>query len=132
MTTSLPRFQPVSLLISTLALLNESSMILNPNINREAFVKTNDGILRGSVETSRIGRDYAKYLGIPYAQPPVGDLRFEVRKIRIFWLKNVLKMNFLFILATSANKTMGWNKRCHKLWVTLSAVQYCVKSFHWR
>jgi len=42
-------------------------------------VQTNTGKLVGTVGKSRIGREYYEYVGIPYGQPPVGDLRFEVR-----------------------------------------------------
>lgn len=35
------------------------------------------GRVRGKVLTSAGGRRYLAYLGIPYAQPPVGDLRFK-------------------------------------------------------
>ncbi|XP_035716357.1 venom carboxylesterase-6-like [Folsomia candida] len=35
------------------------------------------GKLQGLVATSRGGRQYYQYLGIPYAKPPVNELRFE-------------------------------------------------------
>ncbi len=42
-------------------------------------VRTEQGDLQGIQSISRDGRVYYEYLGIPYAKPPVGYLRFEVR-----------------------------------------------------
>ena len=36
------------------------------------------GQIRGFQMTSAAGRDFYAYRGIPYAKPPVGDLRFSV------------------------------------------------------
>jgi len=41
-------------------------------------VETSYGKLTGISGHSRNGREYFGYLGIPYAQPPVGQLRYEV------------------------------------------------------
>ena len=35
-------------------------------------------IINGTVETSRNGRTYQRFYGIPYAEPPTGVLRFQV------------------------------------------------------
>ncbi|KAJ8673052.1 hypothetical protein QAD02_004313 [Eretmocerus hayati] len=43
----------------------------------EPIVTVNDGSLRGVLKTSCEGYDYYAFLGIPYAKPPVGDLRFK-------------------------------------------------------
>lgn len=40
-------------------------------------VNTTDGVLKGQVLRSRDGRPYYSYTGIPYAKPPVGNLRFQ-------------------------------------------------------
>ncbi len=37
------------------------------------------GQVRGSQMTSQVGRSFYAFRGIPYAKPPVGDLRFSVR-----------------------------------------------------
>lgn len=44
------------------------------------LVKTKQGFVQGITGQSRGGRVFYEYLGIPYAKPPVGDLRFEVRR----------------------------------------------------
>jgi hypothetical protein len=44
-------------------------------------VHVQQGTLRGTYLTSRFGRKFAAFQGIPYAQPPIGDLRFKVRVI---------------------------------------------------
>ena len=41
-------------------------------------VTTNYGQVKGVISISREGKQYYEYLGIPYAKPPTGNLRFEV------------------------------------------------------
>ena len=43
------------------------------------FADTNYGKLKGFTFPSREGNEFYQFLGIPYASPPVGRLRFEVR-----------------------------------------------------
>lgn len=40
---------------------------------------TSGGMVVGTYMTSREGRTFSAYLGIPFAKPPLGPLRFEVR-----------------------------------------------------
>lgn len=42
------------------------------------IVKTSLGTILGTLKQSDEGRDYASFEGIPYAKPPVDDLRFKV------------------------------------------------------
>ena len=44
----------------------------------DPIVKTNYGKIRGQWLRSRENRSIASFIGIPYAEPPVSDLRFKV------------------------------------------------------
>lgn len=48
------------------------------DIESELLVSTALGSLSGSYFTSRSGRPFVAFRGIPYAKPPVDDLRFKV------------------------------------------------------
>lgn len=48
------------------------------------LVTVKNGTLEGTVMKTRKGRDIFGFRGIPYALPPVGELRFEVSKSRFF------------------------------------------------
>jgi carboxylesterase type B len=41
------------------------------------------GGLRGRTMTTTAGITYYSFQGIPYAKPPVGALRFQVRRSRV-------------------------------------------------
>lgn len=45
----------------------------------ELEVRIADGTLKGKVLRSRDGRSYYSYTSIPYAKPPIGELRFKVK-----------------------------------------------------
>jgi len=44
----------------------------------DILVEVDQGALTGMKLKSRGGRDYLAFLGIPYAKPPMGELRFQV------------------------------------------------------
>lgn len=46
--------------------------------NGEPVISTSVGRLQGNFAKSREGRTYYEFLGVPYAEPPLGNLRFEV------------------------------------------------------
>ena len=39
------------------------------------------GSIQGIISQSRDGREFDEWLGIPYAEPPVGELRYVVSKL---------------------------------------------------
>lgn len=47
-------------------------------MDRNPTVSTQEGKLRGKVCFDFIGRQYFSFQGIPYAKPPLGQLRFKV------------------------------------------------------
>lgn len=64
-------------LLSTAATIGEAAPA--PTLSRPPIVKTNSGDIQGSVATSFLDRrTYYSFRGIPYAQPPIGPLRFKV------------------------------------------------------
>lgn len=44
-------------------------------------VKVAEGILEGETINNEFGGTYHSFKGIPFAEPPVGDLRFKVCEI---------------------------------------------------
>ena len=57
-------------------------------------VSTKQGVLVGARRKTQNGFEYDDFLNIPYAKPPVGDLRFKVINIFIkdfMYLLKVLK-----------------------------------------
>lgn len=77
-------------------------------------VGTKYGALRGIKSVSRGGREYFEFLGVPYAKPPTGQLRFEVSKLAtnsgkgcdISWhtYLSLLKFNWLVSMHGGGNK----------------------------
>lgn len=48
------------------------------------IVSTSSGKVRGIILRSRLGKNFLSFKGVPYAEAPVGRLRFSVRQIQIF------------------------------------------------
>lgn len=56
-----------------------------------------EGKLRGRSETLLGGEVYYSFKGIPYASPPIGDLRFKVNCKNLFYIIHAFKMLLLII-----------------------------------
>jgi hypothetical protein len=72
-----------------LRLLFYSAFLMNSAQADRPLVNTTLGKVEGVWHTSEKGVKYAAFMGIPYAKPPIGKLRFEV-KLDLFFcnLKN--------------------------------------------
>ena len=46
----------------------------------DVTIETKQGTLQGVVKFARNGEQYHAYLGIPYAQPPINELRWKTTK----------------------------------------------------
>ncbi|XP_065209355.1 juvenile hormone esterase-like [Planococcus citri] len=53
------------------------AVIFFGNFANGVELQTKQGILKGQLEKSRDGRMFYSFYGIPYAEPPVGELRFK-------------------------------------------------------
>lgn len=51
-------------------------------------ISITQGTLTGKYEKTWKGRTFSAFTGIPYAKPPVGDLRFKAR-ILLFKISNI-------------------------------------------
>jgi hypothetical protein len=72
------------------------------------------GTLTGTYLTSRYGRKFAAFQGIPYAQPPIGDLRFKVRVIYLKISKRyccIFKCKIHVNVSNTAIFIIGYNVR---------------------
>lgn len=80
-------------------------------IGKGPIVETLSGKLVGSIATSRTGKEFFEYLGIPYASPPVGERRFEVTLNN--WFINIYKAFQLYSHQDFRFLGMGLNKLLH-------------------
>lgn len=44
-----------------------------------------NGNIQGTLKTSYNGKTYMQFTGIPYANPPIGNLRFEVYNDKFYY-----------------------------------------------
>lgn len=60
------------------------------------IVKISQGAIEGKEMINDNGKSFRGFLGIPYAKPPIGNLRFKVRR-RVFILTDLI-LNLLHFL----------------------------------
>lgn len=101
---------------------NTPSLLLNliilAIVNSILLFQSNDGLVvtlndpkstvRGHIVKSYGGNDYYAFQDIPYARPPVGNLRFQVSR---FLLHFIWKISCINDLAGSVRK-MGTDQIC--------------------
>lgn len=56
----------------------------------------NGSKLAGRGLKSHDGRAIKAFMGIPYAEPPLGDLRFKVNSVKLFSIRFVVNFNSEF------------------------------------
>jgi len=61
--------------VSITCILFLSAVICNP------VVRITNGAIKGQISKSRDGRDFYSFTSIPYAKPPINELRFKVNFI---------------------------------------------------
>lgn len=59
-------------------LLLSAIVTVSVNANESSTVKIAQGILQGTKKTSAKGQEYHSFMGIRYAKPPIGKLRFKL------------------------------------------------------
>jgi hypothetical protein len=71
------------LLMVVLVLVGMCSFLVSvAQASGKPVVKVQQGLLKGKVLTSAKSKNrFIGFLGIPYAKPPVGDLKFKVMQI---------------------------------------------------
>jgi len=67
------------------ALLLATLLYVGNAIEKPPLVKLDKGLVQGTHKLSENGRVYSEFLGIPYARPPIGKLRFEPPKPMKSW-----------------------------------------------
>lgn len=77
------------------------------------IVEVKQGQLEGQIKESILsGKEYYSFLGIPYAKPPVGELRFQVSKLihdfhitsHIVAFENVFELMTFLMTGTEVTK----------------------------
>ena len=67
--------------VTSVVLFASKSIRAEPDDSQHApVVQTESGAVVGKIETLPLGKSVHEYLGIPYAEPPVGQLRFAAPK----------------------------------------------------
>lgn len=89
-------------------------------VTRCVYVNTRLGPIRGTTMLSRNGYKFNAFLGIPYAKPPIGELRFRVSVHLWAREKRFLKKNrslnaYHTFLESGTSRTMGWYLGCDYL-----------------
>lgn len=73
----------------------------------ELEVKLSKGKIKGQILKSRNGRPYYSYTGIPYAKPPVNELRFKV----IYTYETEINLQKPYASKININFSANWLKR---------------------
>ena len=75
-------------------------------------VMTDEGLVKGDIKKSRVGKEFFRFLSIPYAEKPK---RFEVRSSRGL-VANYGSVEYKneILAAITSERALGWPLRCNK------------------
>lgn len=57
-------------------------------------ISTPQGEISGIIKKTSSGREIQSFLGIPFAKPPIGELRFKVSALLLFLIIPIVKRMF--------------------------------------
>nr|AJP62557.1 carboxylesterase [Oxya chinensis] len=60
-------------------------VLANPIVGQDVLVTVEQGVLRGSAETNVFGTAFTAFRGVPYAEAPIGELRFQAPQPAVSW-----------------------------------------------
>lgn len=79
--------------------------------SQDSELQIEDGKIKGTTMKTRFGQNFLAFRGIPYAEAPIGDLRFQVNSSEKL-LEEILSKK-KFFLGTRAQKKLERHIRCH-------------------
>lgn len=72
----------IAILVFTIQLIESSTLLRSESTSEYIVVNTATGPVRGRKQfTLYDDKPFYSFRGIPYAKPPIGSLRFKVRKV---------------------------------------------------
>ncbi|XP_011629723.1 juvenile hormone esterase-like [Pogonomyrmex barbatus] len=74
--------------------------------NNRVKISVHEGKLIGIVEKNVYNNSYIAFRGIPYAKPPIGELRFKFKIKSIIWVKMVLHLSPMSVENHSSSKSL--------------------------
>ena len=101
---------------------------LDEKEKRSPVVQTESGAVVGKIETLPYGKSVHKYLGIPYAEPPVGELRFAAPKPAKPWSGIKDTTEFGAVCPQLDIPIDGWNITGSGMSTIFVSVIFCISS----
>ncbi|RXG54002.1 Esterase SG1 [Armadillidium vulgare] len=67
----------LSMIYCTFLYISQLLLASGDTFDEVPLVRVKQGLIKGIKENSTEGKDFYSYLGIPFAEPPTGNLRFK-------------------------------------------------------
>ncbi|RXG51844.1 Esterase-6 [Armadillidium vulgare] len=75
----------LSMIYCTFLYISQLLLASGDTFDEVPLVRVKQGLIKGIKENSTEGKDFYSYLGIPYAEPPTGKLRFKAPIPKASW-----------------------------------------------